>query len=1460
MRHTNYSDDSGESGWIGANHESIYPIQETCDERDVSSHQKKHPNDDGSESSSKRRRGEFQDYPTPTSLHDSTDLTTLTSSQTADPTGLRNNVVTARQSTSLPDNQPQTWQIEMILVDSVRLGDVFSLLGHVELPKIMGALRRLNVSAAFNRRKGAIILRGAQSSDDLTGAKSFVALKRAKSLLQPLLVSTRSLLPSSMSSTVDAGPRTHRCINRKFRPKKLRNNPTCSIEILPIDRSEDEDAVITWQEFIDPQLSDICRRARIKGSYTAALVRQKDAQNDATPVIRFQPVPQADVTRNIIRKSVKTICSENDRPELPIYFYNGTMKTLVGGSFADDHPDELIIPHQSRYYQRPGMSTSIGTGHCEHFYATLGGYIQVGAQVFMLTARHFMDDAHGCRDCDGTKTHDDSVYSPSLFDVKELGQVFEEQIQAFDLQIEDSEAVPTEDDVDLSALMQAVSRDQLILVNHYRRWREDLSRDRNDYKLGKLVESSAENAHAAPFYPRRNADNVKLHCMDWAIFEVDAERLGKNRFRYPRGIEPNCQHFDSEAGSVEGIGESCEASREFRPGEMVYYVGSNSGYREGTIHSEPILCVDRNGAKTHEWSIIPSGQDDVEVDDVQGDSGAWIVAKSDDHLLGLLWGFNGRLLFFTPIQEIFKHISSMMDGAHVKVAPLGSAPAVPLLLQLVSGNKRHLRRRPRALANAYSVKRLSGKEEARAKPRYYAKVNSIDWPSSKHLAVLRTTTSHRSMSIFSTSFREVLKRTGSKTDDTRVEVTPQDSPPYPPLLITPIRGTRRRIRMKSGAFRDGGPAMKLFNEAQERIKSRYNIMEGCGIWPSIGTMTAPTSGLRPSNPPSLIIHPYNLPLGACNFETKLEKPLGKSQPFGRAIRTLLGENERRPRSMFPLANFEAEKHRQNVLRRRGQQSSGTVFDNTALLVSHGYDSLEMSFGVGVGDILTIISLLYEVTEKCVNAPQLTKDTTDVLNASIAMLTELNPLTDAYFTLHPEDDKLRESVETYLGHLQNDVKGTQKLVEKWGGGWLLDSVVLPLKYTSKIEDKVKRIREHNNQIGQFVQVLNSKQLLLDLPAANAQNAADVKAAFARQEKMLNDVKEEIRKKDQEAREKDQMLQALLEKYGQKEVIQAACSDDPHSWKIIEVDLAKSDTRLTPSDAQKVLEPYKKEIKSRKLRMAAPILCVDIRQGALATMAQFHLEYLRLHAATGSRNFLIKRIEGAGYRLKSDLTRRATEAKAVPFDLSYRQVGAQRALDCVESAYGEEAKALELVKLTKLLRNDKFGRGVQSRHFRDCDYILCFDNEAFTALTKLIQYARRLEPASDRDPFKAQIILLPVSYSSNRVPQAFSEMKTQITAFVRDELDWSPPANLGAPRTRIWHNPYRARQFLIPSDTSQQKDGNKYAVHKAAGNIKSKTGCVMLMAYWQGLYLGTLVTIVGPKDAIWKAEEMVKSVCG
>ena len=438
----------------------------------------------------------------------------------------------------------------------------------------------------------------------------------------------------------------------------------------------------------------------------------------------------------------------------------------------------------------------------------------------------------------------------------------------------------------------------------------------------------------------------------------------------------------------------------------------------------------------------------------------------------------------------------------------------------------------------------------------------------------------------------------------------------------------------------------------------------------------------------------------------------------------------------------------------------------------------------------------------------------------------------------------------LRALEDDVYQTRDLVEKWKRGWVLDRVWLPLRYTSKIDEKRARIEAHNVRIGQLLNADIFKTLHVDQPAAEAKYAAELKAKL--------DIHEEFLRED--AQKKDQLLQEILEKRGKDNIFQAACSEDPQQWKAIEADLTKAEPKMTAHDASKLLQPYKDDIQSTQWKMAGPILCVDLRQGALSTMAQFHLEYLRLHAATGTQDFLTKRIEAAGYLLESDLTKRAIDAKAVRFSLDKKQVGARRALDCVEISYGKEATALEMIQLVKRLRNDREARGVKLRHFQDFDHILCFNEEAYTALIQLRQFAKTLHPANTGPSLKGWISLFPVQYSSHRVPQAFADVKMALNSFAEKELGWSPPANMGQPYARLYHHPYRARQFLIPTDSGQERDGNRLAVHKATSDIRLATGCVMLMAFYQDFRQGTLVTIVGPKDILKKAEEMVRAVCG
>ena len=209
--------------------------------------------------------------------------------------------------------------------------------------------------------------------------------------------------------------------------------------------------------------------------------------------------------------------------------------------------------------------------------------------------------------------------------------------------------------------------EEVELGQHLRNFREKLTKHSDEYKLGKVVICSNEDEFVPPSIQRAEGGQILHHRLDWLICDVKKERLGKNRFRHPAGKDLNSQDFDNEITNPYGVGEACQDWREFKCGEEVYYVGSFSGYREGKISPVHGQFKHENGV-SQEWYIVPS--ETVVENDVQGDSGAWVLSKIDHKVLGLLWGYSSNTLLFTPIHEIFRQISVKMNNAHVQVAPL----------------------------------------------------------------------------------------------------------------------------------------------------------------------------------------------------------------------------------------------------------------------------------------------------------------------------------------------------------------------------------------------------------------------------------------------------------------------------------------------------------------------------------------------------------------------------------------------------------------------------------------------------------------------------------------------------------------------------------------------------------------------------------------------------------------------
>jgi hypothetical protein len=459
-------------------------------------------------------------------------------------------------------------------------------------------------------------------------------------------------------------------------PLCKKSNTTNSIQLLPVHASEDKEAIGTWQNHIAPALTDILEDPSIGDTCSATLVRQKGTLGNFEPVIRIQSVFQFQIIRDTIRKRIGDICSKNHRPNIPVVFSKGRMVPLVKGpssqKFPEDDPDDRDIPHELRYYAQPGMGVSIGMTQCGHTSATSGGYILVNNQTVMLTVQHLTQSVQECEHRCGAGNLDNSLSSPARSDIEDLKETLEGHLVKLTLMMQQSGSV--QDRISVDDVSKQFS-EILVQVKHIKNIQAHLAKPKDDYKFGKLIDQSAENDLVPPLRIRGGCDNIMRHKMDWAIYEINKEREGKNRFRHPvgMGVKVSMKDIENEITNKYGTGEVCESWREFEVGETVYYVGSCSGYREGIINGT-YGDFKHLGGHSQEWFIMPSIPVESE-EEVQGDSGAWIISKRDHKLVGLLWAYDDGNIIFTPISDIFDQIAKKRGGALVQVAPLDPSRA-----------------------------------------------------------------------------------------------------------------------------------------------------------------------------------------------------------------------------------------------------------------------------------------------------------------------------------------------------------------------------------------------------------------------------------------------------------------------------------------------------------------------------------------------------------------------------------------------------------------------------------------------------------------------------------------------------------------------------------------------------------------------------------------------------------------
>jgi hypothetical protein len=427
--------------------------------------------------------------------------------------------------------------------------------------------------------------------------------------------------------------------------------------MIALHPDEDAEVLKTWHHYLLPRFPKIAREASIKGSYSVGLVGQssKDGKN---VIIRFRSAGnQGSTSRQIIREEIKKVCEQNHRNPLNIHFSQGTAVRLVGGSSTqialDDPSIDQEFPYQRRPWKRPGMGASIGLKQCPDMSATLGGYVLLNGVLYMLSVDHFISE---CRCGEKSST----LRSPSVCDVEDVREQLKKKLDDIHLKVSrlGYREVPLHRTG--RVVFSGKINEELEL---YKRFERDLQDNEDAPTIGEVRHRCGDGEH--PLRPPVNPTvDGELRRMDWSLTEITKrDRAGQNTHRHRRGAGPTLIDLRGEVNNPRGAGTPCKETGKVVGGEGAHYVGTASGYREGTINAAVQLHIDDDENTSYEWGMVVSGSERLPDTEFKGDSGAWIIGN-DSKLLGLLWGWDNGLLLFTPIQDVFADIKRTVRDCH----------------------------------------------------------------------------------------------------------------------------------------------------------------------------------------------------------------------------------------------------------------------------------------------------------------------------------------------------------------------------------------------------------------------------------------------------------------------------------------------------------------------------------------------------------------------------------------------------------------------------------------------------------------------------------------------------------------------------------------------------------------------------------------------------------------------------
>ena len=448
----------------------------------------------------------------------------------------------------------------------------------------------------------------------------------------------------------------------------------------PMIPKENLRLVRIWFKSVLPALPEVLSE-RLGEIFSISIIRRGPSELGAEPCIQIAcPCVPGQAAQIVIENLVGKLWEKDDHEPIPMRFIEGSIKKLSGVEGADDDDGRGSADFQSldfsynRPYSKAGMGASIGLLCSSQKSGTLGGYVLLGGKKYLLTSEHIVSKARALAD-----RHDDveTLTSPSRQDlqkfennlgqnVRDTGSEIEALKDGYDRDMPESEF----GDSDLpSDLLHAMSQEE-----GFKRLCDQVTRDPIDYAVGKVKKLSLGpprlhkiSRSLATELGFQDSEVEVDHPMDWALIETNTQtaQTGENRHKYrsnrdatDEGLYIDETHRDGQSGDV--VYDTCGPEA----GHEVYYVGQKSKHRYGTV-SLPIFDY---ATKLQYWGIMALDGQPIPGADVAGDSGAWVIRKKDNKLMGQVHSHDQGQVLFTPIDVIFAELEEIC-GTEVSLPP-----------------------------------------------------------------------------------------------------------------------------------------------------------------------------------------------------------------------------------------------------------------------------------------------------------------------------------------------------------------------------------------------------------------------------------------------------------------------------------------------------------------------------------------------------------------------------------------------------------------------------------------------------------------------------------------------------------------------------------------------------------------------------------------------------------------------